>query len=631
MKITHALLFSSLSLISIANLFAQDWPGFGGPTRNFIVSAHTNTTVPFAAWSIELGVGDAAPVVIGERIFVNEASFDENGNETIGVRCIAAKDGKTIWYTSVEESSSESQDISDKYPVRPVASLSHSAGRIVCLSYGGILSCIDATSGKLHWKHNLVKEFDASYMQYGFASSPWCDESKVVVACGGKQALLKAFQLSDGSVVWSSAPGEAAFGSIVECDTDNETKQLCYIGRDTMVGVDSESGHYLWTQPLPKQGLTNAVTPIHVGLGKLLVAGQGFDGGRLFKISRSADSYTVEESQRFARFKPFYCNVIFDSKSQQVITYNSGFLQAVSSTSGEVLWKQRNWTDSNFTLAGETLIGVRGDGYLATASLSRSGLSLIGGRRVTNDRVWTAPIIVGNFALIRGRHTLVSLDWTKLPAIKLMPAGTEVDAMNAMYGSRPEPIERMLKAIQTSPLAFTFAQYQDVANDRSLRLSENEYRDLVSKLRETNNEVAILIAEDWMKSDPDSISAFEQWADCLKVAKRAIPEELIASRMVDVSFDIVIPTSSKDNNEIFLTGNSVNSGSWKADGIKLVRSDDQHYRTSLRIPKGRFEFKITRGTWETVEMTKDGRNISNRRRMIHQPTTIQAAVQAWKS
>lgn len=80
--------------------------------------------------------------------------------------------------------------------------------------------------------------------------------------------MLLALDLDSGQVTWKAGEGEAAYGSISETKNDDGSSTLYYVGRDEMIGVKSTDGEVLWRYPLPKPGLTNAVTPIACGQGR---------------------------------------------------------------------------------------------------------------------------------------------------------------------------------------------------------------------------------------------------------------------------------------------------------------------------------------------------------------------------
>jgi outer membrane protein assembly factor BamB len=619
-------------LLAVGPCLGQ-WPQFGGVDRDFRASEELGTgSAKWGEWSIELGLGDAAPIVDQNRIFVTEAAYTDDGQEAMQVRCIDPWNGSTCWATMVEEKSDISQDISDSYPVRPLASPVASANRIVVVSYGGVVTCLDQLKGTIAWSHDLVSEFNAKPLQFGWASSPWSDAKNVIVACGGAEALVIAFNLGTGEVAWKTSSGEAAFGSFSEVLFDDGSKHLCYVGSDLLLGFDSVSGRELWSYPLPKPGVTNAVTPISLPHGQLLVAGQGFESSRQLQIENANGAWKVNEVW-VSKNTPFYCNWLVDASTHQVFGYNSNVLAGVDLGTGETNWKVRGWTDANFAIQGDWIVGIRGDGFLAKCKITKNGMAVSAGSRVVNDRVWAPPVLAGDSALIRGRTTLSAVALGSLRSTNKLPSGTTIDSMSAMYGQKHESIVAMLTKASTTPNDFQYDDYQLVVADRSVRIDDKEYQTLLDSLEKAQNrETQIRITENWCKLEPESIVAFDKLIELLRrQGDYDRVDSLLAQRMVNIEIEVGVPKTTDPDAKVYLTGNAAAVMSWKADGVLLKRSDEGRYGAKLRVPQGNFEFKLTCGDWDSVEVRSDGRSISNRRRRIVQPVAIQLEVQAWKN
>jgi outer membrane protein assembly factor BamB len=621
-----------LCLLAIPAISLAQWPQFGGLNRDFRASENADSDKSaFGTWSIDLGVGDAAPIVDNFLIYVSEATFTDDGAEAMQVRCIDPTNGSTVWQTITDEKSYTSQDISESFPVRPIASPVAAAGHIVVISYGGIVTCLDQKTGEVQWQHDLVREFSATPIQFGWSTSPWSDGRKVVVACGGAEALVISFNLDNGEVAWKTTAGEAAFGSFAKVSVNNATSHLCYVGRDVLVGFDPSDGKELWSYLLPKPKLTNTVTPLTLPDGQLLVAGQGFDACRRLQVTFENERWNVNDVWE-SRNYPFYCNWLLDPSTGQYFGYNS-VLAGVNLSDGEVNWKSRGWTDANFAYHGDSIVGIRGDGFLAVSSITREGMEVRAGVRAVNDRVWAPPVVVGNTAIIRGRKTLSSIDLNSLPMIDKLPSGTKIDSMTAMYGKKHERITALQEKSQSEASSVRFEDYAAIVADQSIRFDEGDYQALFEALSKLpTSDVSLRIAEDWVKRDPESIVAFDSLIKLLQQSGSADKADtLISQRYVEIEIDVIPPKTTSVDAELYLAGNAQAVGPWKPDGLMLQRSNDGHYRGKAKVPMGNFEFKITQGDWESVEIRLDGRSISNRRRRIVKPMTIQVEVQAWKN
>src|SRR3954467_10263701 len=92
-----------------------------------------------------------------------------------------------------------------------------------------------------------------------------------------------------------------------------------------------------------------------------------------------------------------------------------------------------------------------------------------------------------------------------------------------------------------------------------------------------------------------------------------------------------IPADTPAVDSIYLAGSLPAAGAWKPDGVKLSRQADGVYTATLDLEIGQtLEFKITRGTWATVEKTGDGAERPNRSLSIGASTKqIELTVERW--
>jgi len=80
-----------------------------------------------------------------------------------------------------------------------------------------------------------------------------------------------------------------------------------------------------------------------------------------------------------------------------------------------------------------------------------------------------------------------------------------------------------------------------------------------------------------------------------------------------VTFDVAVPLETASNAEIWISGNDEALGKWSGTGLKLSRTPDGRYSGTVSLPADTtVEYKVTRGTWETVEKDRDGKEIPNR-------------------
>src|SRR5262245_22605911 len=83
-------------LLGASCAWAQDWPQWRGPNRDNKVTGFTAPkTWPkelTQKWKVTVGLGDASPVLVGERIYV----FSRQGGDEV-ISCLDAGSGNVIW------------------------------------------------------------------------------------------------------------------------------------------------------------------------------------------------------------------------------------------------------------------------------------------------------------------------------------------------------------------------------------------------------------------------------------------------------------------------------------------------------------------------------------------------------
>ena len=139
-----------LVLVITTNALAQDWSQWRGANRDGKV---TNFDTPESwpseltrQWTVNIGLGDASPVMVGDRLY----SFTRQGDNEV-ILCLEGATGKEIWkyqYPALAITG----PASSQHP-GPRSTPTVGEGKIIAFGVGGVLSCLDAGTGKLAWKN----------------------------------------------------------------------------------------------------------------------------------------------------------------------------------------------------------------------------------------------------------------------------------------------------------------------------------------------------------------------------------------------------------------------------------------------------------------------------------------------
>ncbi|HEX8436065.1 CBM20 domain-containing protein, partial [Archangium sp.] len=103
---------------------------------------------------------------------------------------------------------------------------------------------------------------------------------------------------------------------------------------------------------------------------------------------------------------------------------------------------------------------------------------------------------------------------------------------------------------------------------------------------------------------------------CLTVGLGAfgqVPTPSAQAQAPQVTFEVTVPPETPPDAEVWLSGNHAALGQWNGAGVKLTRSPEGRYTTRLPLPAGTaLEYKVTRGSWATVEKDASGQELPNR-------------------
>lgn len=95
-------------------------------------------------------------------------------------------------------------------------------------------------------------------------------------------------------------------------------------------------------------------------------------------------------------------------------------------------------------------------------------------------------------------------------------------------------------------------------------------------------------------------------------------------RKVQIIIDTV---PSKPGSQLYLAGNF---NMWNpGDSAYLFQLRDKKWKVVLSLPKGHYEYKITRGNWQTVEENADFKPMGNRLLDLQSDTTLHLKIGAW--
>ncbi len=387
-----------LILGSGAAASAQDWPQWRGPHRDgrtagFIVPEVWPKELT-RKWRTTVGLGDATPVLVAEKLYV----FTRQGDDEV-IQCLSALDGNRIWETRYPAEAVKGPAAS--HP-GPRSSPAVADGKLVTLGVAGVVSCVDAGSGKLLWSNSDYKTLPQFYT----ATSPIVVDGLAIVHLGGKgQGAIVAFDLASGAAKWKWTGDAPTYASPVLMTVEG-VKQLVQQTEKNLVGLSLADGKLLWKIATPTQGrVYNSATPIVDG-ETVIYTGQG-TGTRAVKIEKRGDAFTVRTLWTNDGLGTGYNTPVVHDGLLFGIS-DRGFLFCLDAKTGKELWVDSARRDRFGAIvdAGSVLVALPEKSGLIFFRPGRERYEQLAQLQVSDGPIYAHPVVAGKRIFVKDRDAV---------------------------------------------------------------------------------------------------------------------------------------------------------------------------------------------------------------------------------
>jgi outer membrane protein assembly factor BamB len=394
--------------VLVATAAAQapgDWPQWRGPGRDGVVTSFS----PPAAWpdrltrrwKVDVGIGYATPVVIGDRVFM----FSRRGDNEV-LAAFDTASGREIWTYSYAAPFTISPAAA-RHEKGPKSTPTFAEGRLYTLGMTNVVTAVDAASGKQLWQ----KPATPAQPLYHTGMSPLVDRGLMIVHVGGhNQGSLTAYDVKSGTVKWHWDGDGPGYGSPMAVDVAG-TRQIVTLTQENVIGVAAATGELLWKRPLTTPYTQNAITPI---LYNDIVIVSGLDHGvTAFRIAKKDAGWTTENVWQNTQVSMYMANgVILNDALVSLSHKNSGQFFALDAKTGKTIWTSapRQAQNAAIARAGDLLFVLKDDAELVVARSGARGLEPIRSYTVADSATWSAPAISGDRIFVKDVSSLAL--WT---------------------------------------------------------------------------------------------------------------------------------------------------------------------------------------------------------------------------
>jgi len=426
MKTRHNKLYITVFviLVSLINVYAQDWPQYLGPNRNstsiqkgLLRSWPQNG--PEVLWTVDVGPGYGGPVIKDGKVYLLDRD-DQVGDK---MRCFDFSSGKELWSYSYDAPGSV------MYPgSRSVPAID--GNRIYSCGHNGDLYCIDINTHKPVWNKNVWKDFGGGQVpRWAITQCPLVYGDLLIVASQAPEAGVVAYDKLTGNVKWKT-PSLGAVGyvspAIVKISGKDHVIMITAAsgrGQDAsggkVVGIDPLSGKILW-----EFGNWNCIIPVpsayDAGENRVLIVGGYNAGAAMIKVDKKSDgSYGVTE---------LYKNPDFGDHTKPPILVNRYFYAQYStnerrdglvcmSMDGKVMWKTMrspSFDKGSMILVDGLILATDGNKTLYLIEPDPSGFKPLASAELLNPgQNWAPVALVDGKLLIRDQSRMMCVKVAK--------------------------------------------------------------------------------------------------------------------------------------------------------------------------------------------------------------------------
>lgn len=217
-----AALLAGVALSAAGPAGGADWPQWRGPGHSGVTPESSGFPAgwpPRPLWGANVGAGCTSPVLAGGRLYVMGWRGRGKGNPLGAdtVRCFDARTGELLWkqtYPCRYQGRFRVGDTGSYGGPSSTPTFDSAGGRLYTLSVDGDLRCWDAArGGREVWGLNLYEKYQVrrrpiagkGRRDYGYTGSPLVRGDVVIVAVGGDEGTLMAFDKATGGRRWVSA------------------------------------------------------------------------------------------------------------------------------------------------------------------------------------------------------------------------------------------------------------------------------------------------------------------------------------------------------------------------------------------------------------------------------------------
>lgn len=391
-------LFVGLIVVLSSTPASADWPMYRGARGDGKIDAQIAevdwTSGAPLKWKVPTTLGFSSFAVADDRAFTL-VSRDIDGKSLETCVCLDARTGDELWANTFESSAykdggGNAGAADNRGGDGPRSTPTAQDGKVYIYDAYMTLTCLDATNGKVLWKHAVEREFDGRNIKWLNATSPLVHGNSVYVGGGGEGRSFLAFDKDSGRMLWA-AGDETITHATPTLAKINGQDQLLFFVQSGIVSVSPATGEELWRTNFEFR-VSTAASPVVED--NLVYCSAGYSvGAGLFEIdkSQSVERLWLKKNKLMNHWStPIvhdgYLYGIFEFKK-----YGRAPLKCVDLRTGEIQWEHRGFGPGNCIMVGDKLVVLSDAGEVVLVKADPNEYQELARAEVLEGKCWSTP------------------------------------------------------------------------------------------------------------------------------------------------------------------------------------------------------------------------------------------------
>ena len=378
------------------------WPAYRGAARDGRYVHGVRTDWPADGlprlWHQPIGGGYASFAAADGRLFTIEQRRDREV-----VIAYDPETGRELWTHGWEAFFKERMGGDG-----PRATPTWDNGRLFALGATGELHSLDAATGALRWRTNILTDAGATNLHWAMAASPLVvDNTVVVLPGGGDGRSVAAYGADTGEVVWTALSDVQAYTAPMLVELAG-VRQILVVTAGRAAGLAVEDGTLLWDYPWVVSNVPNISQPLLLDHDRLFLSASYGQGAAMVEITRTGGGLSVRELWRTNRMKnKFSSSVVHEG---HIYGLDESILACLDAETGELVWKAGRYGYGQLLLADGHLVVLTERGDVALVRATPVAHEEVARFEAIRGKTWNTPTIADGRLFVRNTTEMAAFD-----------------------------------------------------------------------------------------------------------------------------------------------------------------------------------------------------------------------------